>query len=137
MLRGFVEERFEKTGIYYAFGITAISSIILQISGFWILMILTGAVGSFFVKNLKHAFVGGFLGVAVAWSIIFVFLVETAQAYVIAEFFANLIGLPGFGRGIVSISILIGGLLGASGAVAGRAFIDMIEETRFKKEESE
>jgi hypothetical protein len=93
-------------------------------------MIVAGAIGGFTVKRMRHAFLTGFLGVALAWSIIFLFLNMFAQAYIVGELFATLIGVPGFGRFIVSLSILIGGLLGASGAIVGRAVIELAEEYR-------
>lgn len=83
-----------------------------------------------------HAFIAGFLGVAAAWSILFVVLVAVAQAYVVGEVFAILIGAPGFGRFIVSLSILFGGLLGGSGALVGYSLIDLVKITRSEKEPS-
>ncbi len=117
-----------ETGVYQGWFLTMGLALIMQFTGQWILMILAGAIGSITVKRLRHAFLTGFLGVATAWSGIFLFLVQFAQAYEIGEFFATLIGLPGFGRFIVSISILIGGLLGASGALVGRSLVEFIEE---------
>ena len=108
---------------------TAIA-LVLQMTGHWVLMILAGAIGALTVKRMRHAFLTGFLGVALAWSILFVILNTFSQAYLVGEFFATLIGLPGFGRFIVSLSILIGGLLGASGAIVGRAFIELVGEMR-------
>ncbi len=119
-----------ETGVYQGFLLTALFALPLQLTGQWILMILAGVIGSLTVKRMRHAFLVGFLGVAGAWSIIFVVLNTFAQAYVVGEFFATLIGLPGFGRWIVSISILIGGFLGASGAIVGRAVVELVEEIR-------
>ncbi len=93
-------------------------------------MILAGIAGGLTVKRYRHALIAGFLGVGTAWSIIFVFLNVFAQAYVIGEFFASLIGLPGFERWIVSLSILIGGTLGASGSIVGRAIAELVQEIR-------
>jgi hypothetical protein len=93
-------------------------------------MILAGIAGGVSVKKLRNAFIAGFLGVGTAWAIFFLFLNTFAQAYIIADFFAAIIGLPGFGQAIVSISILIGGLLGASGAIVGRALVELLQEVR-------
>jgi hypothetical protein len=122
-----------ETGIYHGYFLTLLIALPLQLIGYWTLMILAGIAGGVTVKRYRHAFIAGFLGVATAWSIIFVFLNAFAQAYVIGEFFAALIGLPGFGRWIVSLSILIGGLLGASGSILGRAIVELIEEFRPKE----
>jgi hypothetical protein len=130
MSRSFIEKRFLETGIYHQYGITTLLAFLFQMTGLWVLMILAGAIGSVFAKILRHAFIGGFLGVGTAWSIYFFVLVAVAQAYTVAEFFATLIGLPEFGRFIVSLSILFGTLLGASGAVVGRAFLDLVGEIR-------
>ena len=86
--------------------------------------------GCIFVKRHIHAFIAGFLGVATAWSILFVVLVAVAQAYVVGEVFAILIGAPGMGRFIVSLSILIGGFLGGSGALVGYSVKDLVIDYR-------
>ncbi|MFW9769162.1 MAG: hypothetical protein ACFFF9_17300 [Candidatus Thorarchaeota archaeon] len=122
------EKYLHETGISYSFLITTPIAIILQFSGYWQLMILAGMLGGVFVKRHIHAFIAGFLGVATAWSILFVVLVAIAQAYVVGEVLAALIGMAGFGRFIVSISILIGGLLGGSGALVGYSIIDLLRE---------
>ncbi len=100
----------------------------MQLLGHWELMILAGALGCFYVKRHSHAFIAGFLGVACAWSILFVILVQFSQAYVVAELFASLIGAAGFGRFIVSFTILLGCLLGGSGALVGFSIIDICVE---------
>jgi hypothetical protein len=129
MTRSLTQKAME-TGVYQGFMLTTLLALALQLTGQWVLMILAGAIGSLTVKRMRHAFLTGFLGVAGAWSIIFLLLNTFAQAYIIGEFFATLIGLPGFGRWIVSLSILIGGLLGASGAIVGRAVLELAEELR-------
>jgi len=96
-------------------------------------MIFAGAFGCIYVKRHIHAFIAGFLGVSLAWSILFVFLVQFSQAYVVAELFATLIGAAGLGRFIVSLSILIGGFLGGSGALVGYSLIDLVKEYRSSK----
>ena len=113
--------------------ITALIAIGLQLLGQWALMIVAGALGCFYVKRHSHAFIAGFLGVACGWSILFVILVQFSQAYVVAEVFASLIGVAGFGRYIASLSILIGGLLGGSGALVGYSIIDLVNEYRSSK----
>ena len=119
-----------ETGIYHGYFVTLLIALPLQLIGHWAPMIPTGFVGGLTVRKMRHAFIARFLGVATAWSIIFVYLNTFAQAYVIGEFFATLIGLPGFGRWIISLSILSGGLLGASGAIVGRAVLELAEELR-------
>ncbi|MHA2397073.1 MAG: hypothetical protein ACXAC0_10245 [Candidatus Thorarchaeota archaeon] len=136
MSRSSYEKHLHDTGISYSFLLTIPVAILLQFLGYWQLMILAGTVGATFVRRHIHAFIAGFLGVAAAWSILFVVLVAVAQAYVVGEVFAILIGAPGFGRFIVSLSILFGGLLGGSGALVGYSLIDLVKITRSEKEPS-
>ena len=128
MSRNWYEKYFHDTGIGYSFMITTLIAIGLQLLGQWTLMILAGVLGCFYVQRHIHAFIAGFLGVAVAWSFLFVILVQFSQAYVVAELFASLVGAPGFGRFIVSLSILIGGFLGGSGALVGYSTVDLVKE---------
>ncbi|MFW9800796.1 MAG: hypothetical protein ACFFD9_10190 [Candidatus Thorarchaeota archaeon] len=137
MFRSYYERAFVNTGIGQGYLICTLVAFTLQLTGFWILMIPAGIVGGIFTKRLSHAFIAGFLGVAVAWSILFLVQNMFAQAYVVAEFFATLIGLPGMGQWIVSLSILIGGLLGGSGGLVGRAVIELVEEIGSKPQSSE
>lgn len=133
MSRNWYEKYFHDTGIGHSFMITALIALGLQLLGQWALMILAGALGCFYVKRHSHAFIAGFLGVACAWAVLFVILVQFSQAYVVSELFATLIGAAGFGRYIVSVSILIGGFLGASGALVGYSVIDIVKEYRSLK----
>nr|KXH72546.1 MAG: hypothetical protein AM324_07255 [Candidatus Thorarchaeota archaeon SMTZ1-83] len=137
MFRAQYENVFVKSGIVHAYLFCMLLALVLQITGFWILMILAGTVGGLFTKRLPHAFIAGFLGVAVAWSILFLIQNTFAQAYVVAEFFATLIGMPEAGRWIVSLSILLGGFLGGSGGLVGRAMVELAEEFTSKKKPTE
>ncbi|MFX0054571.1 MAG: hypothetical protein ACFFAX_06715 [Promethearchaeota archaeon] len=125
-----VTQKAIETGVYHGYIFTFLLALPLQLVGHWTLMILAGLAGGVTVKTYRNAVIAGFLGVGTAWAIIFLFLTTFAQAYTIGEFFAAIIGLPGFGRAIVSISILIGGLLGASGAIAGRAIVELLQDMR-------
>jgi hypothetical protein len=125
-----------ETGIGYGAGLSFLLGILLQVSFHWPAMIIAGIVAGFFVKRYRHAFYAGFFGVAVAWSLLFMIHVELFQAYEIGEFFASLLGIPGFGRFIVSLSIFLGGLLGGTGALVGFSSMDLILEFRRGKEEN-
>ena len=137
MFRAQYENVFVKTGIVHGYLLCTLLALVLQVTGFWILMIPAGTVGGLFTKRLAHAFIAGFLGVAVAWSILFLIQNTFAQAYVVAEFFATLIGMPGAGRWIVSLSILLGGFLGGSGGLVGRALVELAEEFTSKSKVTE
>ncbi|MFX1330389.1 MAG: hypothetical protein ACFE9W_02435 [Promethearchaeota archaeon] len=125
-----VTQKAMETGIYHGYIFTFLLALPLQLIGHWSLMIMAGIAGGVTVKKFRDAFIAGFLGVGTAWAIIFLILNTFAHAYDIGEFFAAFIGLPGFGHVIVSISILIGGLLGASGAIIGRAITELLEDVR-------
>jgi len=69
----------------------------------------------------------GFLGVGMAWSIIFIYLVATTPAIAIAGFFIDLLGLSeSFGIAVIVISIAIGALLGGFGRLMGRAVSELV-----------
>jgi len=126
--KNWYEKYFHDTGIGHSYLITTLFALGLQLLGHWGLMILAGACACIYVKRHLHAFIAGFLGMATAWSILFLILVQFSQAYVVAELFATLIGVPGFGRFIVSLSILLGGLLGGSGALVGYSILDLVKD---------
>ncbi|MHA2379465.1 MAG: hypothetical protein ACXADS_09305 [Candidatus Thorarchaeota archaeon] len=137
MFRAYYHRAFIKTGIGQGYLLCTLLALVLQWSGSWILVIPAGIVGGIFTKRLAHAFIAGFLGVGVAWSILFLIQSTFAQPYVIAEFFATLIGFPGMGRWIVSLSILLGGFLGGLGGLVGRALVELGEEFVSTKPQSE
>lgn len=105
-----------------------ILGVLFQLTGLWILMLLAGGIGALFCRSLKRAFIAGFLGVGLAWAILFGYLILTAQALAIADFFIALLGLSGFGWLVIVISIMIGALLGGFGAVLVRAIVEFVDE---------
>jgi hypothetical protein len=108
--------------------LTIIFGIVLQLAGDWRLMLIAGALGALFIRRLRIAFLLGFLGIGITWSILFVYLVLTAQAMAVANMFIGLLGLEGLGIIVIVISILIGALLGGFGGLLGRAIYEMIDE---------
>ncbi len=103
-------------------------AIILQFSGAWVTMLIAGALGALFTRRHRTAFFAGFIGVAIAWTVIFVYLSLTAQALVIAEFFIGLLGLSGMGWLVIVISVLLGALLGGFGGLLGRSVVELVDE---------
>ncbi len=91
-------------------------------------MLVAGAIGALFVRSIRRAFLLGFLGVGIAWSLLFAFLIATAQAMDVANFFIGLLGLTGLGILVIVISILFGALLGGFGGMLGRALYELIDE---------
>ncbi len=92
------------------------------------MMLIAGALGALFVRRIKIAFFVGFLGVGLAWSLLFVYLFITAQAMTVANFFISLLGIDGLGALVIAISILIGALLGGFGGMLGRALVEFVDE---------
>ena len=119
---------FPELGFIPAWIITIVLGIALQLGGAWILMLMAGIIGSFFVRKTLRAFLVGFLGVGAAWTILFVYLSFTAQALVVGDYFIGLLGLTGLGWLVIVISILIGALLGGFGGLLGRSIIEVIDE---------
>lgn len=108
--------------------VITVIAIVLQLSGAWVTMLIAGALGALFARRHRTAFFAGFIGVAIAWTAIFVYLSLTTQALVIAEFFIGLLGLLGMGWLVIVISILLGALLGGFGGLLGRSVVDLVDE---------
>jgi len=100
----------------------------LQLSGAWVTMLIAGALGALLTRRHRTAFFAGFIGVAIAWTAIFVYLSLTTQALAIAEFFIGLLGLSGMGWLVIVISILLGALLGGFGGLLGRSVVELVDE---------
>jgi hypothetical protein len=123
-----IDDLFPNIGVLPSAIIVAVVGATLQLSGQWILMLLAGFIGALFTRKYLHSFAAGFIGIALAWSGIFVFLIVTAQALEIAEFFIGLLGLSGLGFIVILISVLIGALLGGFGGMLGRAVLELVDE---------
>ncbi len=123
-----IDEIFPELGVIPAMIITVAIGAALQLSGAWITMLMAGVLGSLFVRRHKMAFLVGFVGVFVAWLVLFIYLALTAQALVIADFFLGILGLSGLGWLVILISCLIGGLLGGFGGLLGRSIVELVDE---------
>jgi len=108
--------------------VIAVIAIALQLSGAWVTMFIAGALGALLTRRHRTAFFAGFIGVAIAWSAIFIYLSLIAQALVIAEFFIGLLGLSGLGWLVIVISVILGALLGGFGGLLGRSVVELIDE---------
>jgi len=115
-------------GLIPALIITIVFAAALQLSGSWIAMFVAGALGSLFVGRHRLAFLVGFIGVFLGWLILFSYLIFTAQALPIADFFVSQLGLSGMGWLVILISCIIGGLLGGFGAILGRSIVELVDE---------
>ena len=108
--------------------VTTVIAVILQFSGAWVTMLVAGALGALLTRRHRTAFFGGFISVAVAWTVIFVYLSLTTQAMAIAEFFIGLLGLSGLGWLVIVISVLLGAFLGGFGGLLGRSVVELVDE---------
>jgi hypothetical protein len=125
---GKIDDTFPELGFLQALVLTIVFGIVFQFAGNWMLMLFVGALGALFVRRIRKAFLVGFLGVGLAWSILFAYLTLTAQAMDVANIFIGLLGLYGMGVLVMVISILIGALLGGFGGILGRSLYELIDE---------
>ena len=125
---GKIDDTIPELGFLPALVITIVFGIVFQFTGSWIMMLFAGAFGALFVRRIRKAFLIGFLGVGLAWSILFVYLSVTAQAMDVANIFIGLLGLTGLGALVIVISVLIGAMLGGFGGMLGRALYELLDE---------
>ncbi len=125
---GKIDDTIPDVGFLAALVLTIVFGIALQLAGDWKLMLIAGALGALFVRRIRKAFLVGFLGVGLAWSFLFVYLIITAQAMAVANIFIGLLGLEGLGAIVIVISVLIGALLGGFGGMLGRSLYELIDE---------
>jgi hypothetical protein len=125
---GKIDDTIPDIGFLRALVLTIVFGIVFQLAGSWMLMLFAGAFGALFVRRIRKAFLVGFLGVGLAWSILFVYLSITAQAMAVANMFIGLLGLHGLGALVIVISVLIGAMLGGFGGMLGRALYELIDE---------
>lgn len=108
--------------------LTIVFGLVFQLAGDWKLMLIAGALGALFIRRIRIAFLVGFLGVGIAWSVLFVYMYITAHAMAVANIFIGLLGLEGLGILVIVISVLIGAMLGGFGGMLGRALYELIDE---------
>jgi hypothetical protein len=114
--------------------IVTILGLTLQLTGVWVTMLIAGVFGGFFTKRNSKAFLVGFLGIGIAWSIIFIYLVIATPAITIAGFFINMLGLnESFSIILIVISVLIGAIFGGLSSILGRAVHELVQALSIKK----
>jgi len=122
-----IDDIFPQLGFVPALILVIVFGVALELSGAWVTMLVAGALGALFVRKAKRAFLVGFLGVGIAWTLLFAYLVLTAHALEVANFFIGLLGASGLGSLVIVISVLIGALLGGFGGLLGRTTIELID----------
>lgn len=123
-----IDSLLPEIGLIHTTILVIILGVIFQAAGSWVLMLVVGFIGSLMVRTSRKAFIAGFLGIATAWTILFVYLINTSQALEIANVFIGLLGLSGLGWLVIVISILIGGFLGGFGGLLGRSLIETVDD---------
>ena len=131
------DDIFPDIGVIPTTIVVAIVAIALQLSGAWITMLIAGVIGALFTRDSVRAFLAGLFGVAAGWGILYAYLIVTAQAAAIAEFFIGLLNLSGMGWLVFVIGALLGGLLGGFGGLVGRQIIQLIDAIRYPDEPKE
>ena len=122
-----IDDIFPQLGFVPALILVIVFGVALELSGAWVTMLVAGALGALFVRKAKRAFLVGFLGVGIAWTLLFAYLVLTAHALEVANFFIGLLGASGLGALVIVISVIIGALLGGFGGLLGRTTIELID----------
>ena len=68
-----IKELFYSEKVFLGFIIAFVLALYLEITGIYLLMLLVGGVAGFFVKKGWLSFIIGFMSVALAWGIYFIF----------------------------------------------------------------
>lgn len=131
-----IDDIFPDIGVIPSTIVVVVIALALQLSGAWITMLIVGVIGALFTRSSLRAFLAGFFGVACAWGISYAYLVVTAEAAAIAEFFIGLLDLSGMGWLVFVIGAILGGFLGGFGGIMGRALIELIDEIQTRGGES-
>lgn len=103
--------------IFIGFIIAFVLALYLEITGIYLLMLLVGGVAGFFVKKGWLSFIIGFMSVAIAWGIYFIFFAFIGPLGEFFELIGSIIGISGVI--LMILSLIIGGLLGGVGALVG------------------
>jgi len=115
---GFYELDFLKSCL-----ITAGIGILLTLTGVWQLVLIAGFVGGFIPKRLKggRGFLIGFVGILIAWLILFgIYAITTDMVDFFQRFLVEIVGLP---LGVIFLAFLgcsiVGGFVGGLGGLNG------------------
>ncbi|MFX0175929.1 MAG: hypothetical protein ACFE85_06840 [Candidatus Hodarchaeota archaeon] len=110
--------------IVVGFIISFILAFLLELTGLFLLMLLAGGVAGFFIKRGWISFITGFMSVALAWGIYFIVFTFIGPLSEFLEVIGSIIGISGVI--LMMLSLIIGGLLGGTGALVGAYFTQLI-----------
>ena len=117
-------------GFIIAFGL----AMVLESTGIYLLMLVAGGIAGFFVKKGWLSFIIGFVSVALAWGLYFVFFAFIGP---LGEFFALLEVIIGISGMILMVMALIfAGLMGGVAALVGAYLTQLILGEKYLKSSS-
>ncbi len=125
-----MSRRFHIKGFFYSeqliigFIITFGLALLLELTGIYLLMLLVGGVAGFLVKRGWLSFIIGFMSVSLAWGIYFIVFAFIGPLGEFFELIGSIIGISG--AILMILSLLIGGLLGAIGALVGAYITQLV-----------
>ena len=118
MIRGsHIKKIFYSEQLMVGFIIAFALALLLELTGIYLLMLLVGGVAGFFVKRGWLSFIIGFMSVSLAWGIYFIVFAFIGPLGEFFDLIGSIIGIPGVI--LMVLSLIIGGLLGAFGALVG------------------
>ena len=104
---------------------------LLELTGVYLLMFLAGGIAGFFVKKGWLSFIIGFVGVALAWGIYFIYFAFLGPLGEFFQLIGSIIGISG--AILMIISLIIGGLMGGIGALVGAYSTQLILGEKYIK----
>ncbi|NVM55309.1 MAG: hypothetical protein HWN66_16500 [Candidatus Helarchaeota archaeon] len=123
----------------YALGLISIIILgfLFELAGWWYLMLLAGGLGGFFMKkNGLLSFVIGFIGIALVWSMFFIYFMIIGPIFELTALITSLLGfLEAVPNVLILITVVIGGLLGGLGAVNGTYIANLIYDRKTPSKE--
>lgn len=111
------EDYFYLERIIPGFLISFALAFLLELTGLYLLMILAGVVAGVFVKRGWLSFLIGFASVTLAWGIYFIVFALTTPLAAFLDLIGSMTGIPG--SILLILALLLGGLMGGSGALVG------------------
>jgi hypothetical protein len=107
---------------------TVIFGALLELAGWWYLMLLAGGFAGFLMKkSALNSLIIGFAGIALVWLCFFIYFMIIGPLFELTALIASIMGfLEGSSELLVLITIIIGGLLGGLGAMNGTYLAGLI-----------
>ena len=124
-----IKEYFYSSRLLLGFIISFFLALSLELTGIYLLMILAGAIAGVFIKKGWISFIVGFASVSLAWGIYFIIFSFIGPLNDLFQLIGSIIGVSG--SILMILSIIIGGLLGGTGALVGAFIMQLILGEKF------